>query len=102
MTLEMRAGARENIELTVLLADGSEAVAQNMSAGGIYLVLPPGTAVADWLSFQLDVPGAGLRFSASGEVVRRDAGTAMGVALKLHHLTLVPTEPVGPVLDCSN
>jgi hypothetical protein len=102
MTLEMRAGVRENIELTVLLADGSEAVAENMSATGIYLRLRPGTAVADWLSFQLDVPGAGLRFSASGEVVRRDAGSTMGVALKLHQLTLVPTDAVAPVLDCSN
>lgn len=82
---ERRASSRDQLALPVALADGSAAVTRNISAEGLYLTLPAGRAVDDWLRLEVDVPSAGLKFTAAGQVVRIDRGDdETGVALRLH------------------
>jgi hypothetical protein len=91
MTQELRAAAREAIELKVLLADGSTALTRNIGADGIYLMLPPGSTTERWMSFEFDIPELGLKFTARGETVRTTMTPyGIGVALRFHDSQLVP------------
>lgn len=85
MATERRLTPREAIQLPVVLADGTRATTRDVSRGGLYLVVPPGTQVEDWVRLEFAVPPVGLKFTAAGEVVRVERD---GVALRLHHAHL--------------
>ncbi|GAC1525735.1 MAG: hypothetical protein NVS2B4_01920 [Ramlibacter sp.] len=91
MHTNRRASARDQLALPIALANGSAAMTRNISAEGLFLTLPSGQAIADWLLLECDVPSAGVRFKAAGEVVRIERGVAEdGVALRLHAPQLLP------------
>jgi hypothetical protein len=74
-----------------VLGDGRRAVAVNVGAGGMYIVLPGSEGTDSWASFELAVPSAGISFRAVAEVLRTerlDDGRT-GVALRLHQPQLV-------------
>lgn len=83
MTQEQRANAREPLALQFTLPDGNPAVTRDIGPGGMYFLMPAGCAVDRWLSFEYEMPETGLRFSATGEVVRTEPGPdgATGVAV---------------------
>ncbi|MGZ5181068.1 MAG: PilZ domain-containing protein [Ramlibacter sp.] len=85
MRTERRVHPREALSLTIRLGDGSQAVTRDVSACGMYFTMPADTEVEGWLHVELEVPGAGLKFSAAGEVVRVERSPdGNGVALRLH------------------
>lgn len=82
---ERRTSSRDQLALPVALADGSTAMTRNISAEGLYVTLPAGRAIDDWLRLEVDVPSAGLKFTAAGQVIRIEHGDSeTGVALRLH------------------
>lgn len=91
MRNERRSSPREALTLTIRLGDGSLAVTRDVSASGMFFTMPAEAKVEGWLHVEFEVPEAGLKFSAAGEVVRaeRSAG-ASGVALRLHAPRLTP------------
>lgn len=85
MPSDRRASSRDHLFLPMTLADGSAARTRNVSANGLFFTLPPGREIEEWLLVEFEVPSAGLKFSAAGQVVRVERGdTEDGVALKLH------------------
>ena len=90
MTHERRAGARAPLALQFTLPDGSPAVTRDIGPGGMYFLMPAGCSVDRWLSFEYEMPETGLRFSATGEVVRTEPGPAgsTGVAVAWHSPSL--------------
>lgn len=91
MTRELRAHPRETLSLRILLADGSTATTRDLSTEGLYVIVPAGSQVDDWVSFEFEIPETGLRYVATGQVVRVEQGPdGTGVALKLHEPELVP------------
>lgn len=94
MFQELRAWPRETLALPILLADGSVAVTRNVSAGGLFLVVPSSMLIGDRLTFEFDMPEIGLKYMATGEVVRLEHGAdGLGVALKLQDGRLVVPPP---------
>jgi len=88
---ERRASPREPLELPLTLGDGSTAVTRNISARGLYFLTSPGVQLDRWLLLEYQVPEAGLRFAAAGEVLRIEPGAdATGVAIRLHSPRVVP------------
>ena len=90
MTHERRSNARELIALRFTLPDASPAVTRDVGPGGMYFLMPAGCTVARWLSFEYEMPETGLRFAATGEVVRTEPlpdGTT-GVAVAWHATSL--------------
>lgn len=78
--------AREPLALRFTLPDGSPAVTRDIHPGGMYFFVPAGYTLDRWLSFEYKVPETGLRFAATGEVVRTEPqpdGT-IGVAVVWH------------------
>lgn len=93
MHTERRSSARDTLALPIALADGSPAVTRNVSATGMFFTVPAGYRVDDWMRIEFEVPSAGLRFSAAGEVVRVERGEREdGVALRLHAPQLTAME----------
>ena len=92
MLRERRASAREPLTLQFTLEDGSPAVTRDISAHGLYFLMPAGIALASWLALDFTMPEAGLRFTAAGEVVRTEpAGPGQtGVAIRWHAPRLLP------------
>ena len=91
MATDRRLTPREAIQLPVVLADGTPARTRDVSRGGLYLTIPAGTHVNDWVRLEFAVPPVGLKFTAAGEVVRMERGidaSTDGVALRLHHARL--------------
>ena len=91
MATERRLTPREAIQLPVVLADGTPGRTRDVSRGGLYLTVPAGTHVNDWVRLEFAVPPVGLKFTAAGEVVRIERGTSAttdGVALRLHQAHL--------------
>lgn len=91
MAIERRLTPREAIQLPVVLADGTPGRTRDVSRGGLYLTVPAGTHVNDWVRLEFAVPPVGLKFTAAGEVVRVERGIAPatdGVALRLHQSRL--------------
>jgi hypothetical protein len=91
MATERRLTPREAIQLPVVLADGTPAQTRDVSRGGLYLIVPAGTQIDDWVRLEFAVPPVGLKFTAAGEVVRIERAMAPatdGVALRLHHSRL--------------
>jgi len=85
MDLDRRASARESLALPIVLADGSSATTRNVSASGLFFTVPAGQQVDMWMRVEFSVASAGLRFTATGEVVRIERGQHEdGVALRLH------------------
>jgi hypothetical protein len=94
MTRELRAHPREKLSLRVLLADGSTAVTRDLSMCGMYVEVPLGSRVDDWVSFEFAMPETGLKYVATGQVVRVEPGIdGIGIALKLHEPQLIPDHP---------
>lgn len=88
---DRRTSAREPLTLPITLASGDTAVTRNISEHGLFLEVPRGSLVEEWLAFEFAVPSAGLKFHAVGEVVRIEPGFAqLGVAIRLHGPRLVP------------
>ena len=91
MDPDRRASPRDNLSLPIELAGGGVAMTRNVSAGGLFFTVPAGTPVEPWLQIEFEVPSAGLKFSAAGEVVRIQRGQDEdGVALRLHMTRLTP------------
>jgi hypothetical protein len=90
MTQEQRANAREPLALQFTLPDGSPAVTRDIGPGGMYFIAPAGCTVDRWLSFEYEMPETGLRFAATGEVVRTEPGPdgTTGVAVAWHSPSL--------------
>lgn len=98
MTRELRAHPREPLSLRILLADGSTAVTRDLSMEGLYVIVPAGSQVDDWVSFEFDMPETGLRYVATGQVVRVEPGpNGTGIAVKLHEPELVSTSKASPL-----
>jgi hypothetical protein len=90
MSQELRAWPRENLALPILLADGSMAATRNVSARGMFLVVSTPLSVGERLAFEFDMPEIGLKYMATGEVVRvENEANGIGVALQLHDGRLV-------------
>lgn len=86
---ERRTAAREDHALRIALEDGAHAVTRDISSGGVYLVLPPGHLLDDWVRIELPLARAGLRMHALGEVLRIERrADGVGIALRLHHVRL--------------
>jgi hypothetical protein len=82
---DRRASSRDHLALPMTLADGSAAMTRNVSAEGLFFTLPAGRQLDDWLLVEFEVPSAGLKFSAAGQVVRVERGDLEdGIALRLH------------------
>jgi len=84
MFKERRVEPREVLALPLWLPDGRAAVTRDLSSSGMYLVIQGERLIGGVLFFEMRVPGARIRFSAEGLIVRverRDGYT--GVALKL-------------------
>jgi hypothetical protein len=94
MTQEQRANPREPIALRFTLPDGRPAVTRNIGAGGMYFVMPSGGPLNRWLLFGYEMSGTGLRFCATGEVVRTEHGRdgTTGVAVAWHSPSLRITD----------
>ena len=91
MAIERRSTPREAIQLPVVLADGTPGRTRDVSRGGLYLTVPAGTHVNDWVRLEFAVPPVGLKFTAAGEVVRVEHAidpATDGVALRLHQASL--------------
>jgi hypothetical protein len=85
MHSDRRSSARDKLSLPIALADGTPAVTRNISASGMFFTLPAGHQLDQWMQIEFEVPSAGLRFTAAGEVVRIEHGEGEdGVALRLH------------------
>lgn len=88
---DRRASPREPLSLPVTLAGGASALTRDISEHGLFLYVPRGAAVDEWLSFEFAIAEAGLKFHAVGEVVRIEPGLRqVGVAIRLHRPQLVP------------
>ena len=94
MTQERRANARERLALRFTLPDGSPAVTRDIGPGGMYFSMPAGCVLERWLSFEYETPETGLRFRATGEVVRIEPGPdgTTGVAVAWHSPSLQATD----------
>lgn len=90
---ERRASPREPLSLPIKLAGGASARTRDISEHGLFLFVPRGETVDEWLSVEFAVPQAGLKFDAVGEVVRIEPGIRqVGVAIRLHRPRLVPLD----------
>ncbi|MBL0419583.1 PilZ domain-containing protein [Ramlibacter sp. AW1] len=86
---ERRSTDRESLELPIRLTDGRIARATNVCPSGLYLLLPDGALIPDWIRVDITLPTTRVRVHAYGEVVRvEQLANATGVALRLHHLQL--------------
>ena len=86
---ERRSTGRETLELPIRLTDGRMGRATNVCPTGLYLLLPAGALIPDWIRVDLTLPSSRVRVHAYGEVVRvEQLPKATGVALRLHHLHL--------------
>lgn len=93
MSPDRRASSREPLTLPITLASGETALTRDISEHGLYLVVPRGAPVDEWLAFEFAVPSAGLKFHAVGEVVRIEPGVRqVGVAIRLHGPRLAPLD----------
>ena len=91
MRTERRVHPREALSLAIRLDDGSQALTRDVSASGMYFTVPAATEVEGWLHVEFEVPEAGLKFSAAGEVVRVERSPeGNGIALRLHGPRLTP------------
>jgi len=65
-------------------------VTRDIGPGGMYFLVPAGCTVDRWLSFEYEMPETGLRFAATGEVVRTEPGPdgTTGVAVAWHSPSL--------------
>lgn len=74
-----------------MLGGGSPAVMRNISALGLYVTTPPTAQLERWLLLGYELPDAGLRFKAVGEVMRIESfGDVNGIAIRLHSPALQP------------
>lgn len=93
MLKDRRASVREPLAIPIRLADGSPAMTRDISTDGLYLYVQAGAVLASWLSLEYEMPEAGLRFTAAGQVVRTEAGRDFtGVAIRLHQPRLLPLD----------
>lgn len=89
MPPDRRLSPREILELPIVLGDGSPAVMRNISALGVYITTPSSVQLDRWLLLEYELPEAGLRFTAAGEVMRIEPINGdVGVAIRLHAPTL--------------
>jgi len=81
---ERRLHLRERLPLGLQLANGQPARVLNASAKGLYILMPPGARIDDWMAIEI-VPPARLRVRALAQVLRTERiGSGTGVALRLH------------------
>lgn len=94
MAQDQRANPREAHTLRFTLPDGSPAVTRDIGPGGMYFLMPAGCTLDRWLSFEYEMPETGLRFRATGEVVRTEHGPdgTTGVAVAWHSPSLRITD----------
>ena len=91
MPPDRRLSPREPLELPITLGDGSPAVTRNISAIGVYITTSSTAQLDRWLLLEYELPEAGLRFTAAGEVMRVEPrGDLVGVAIRLHSPSLQP------------
>ena len=91
MFFDRRNGRREPIALRIALADGVVAITRDIGPHGIYLRIPLGRGLDDWVRLEFERARADLRLTALGEVLRVESGEhETGVALRLHSLQLRP------------
>lgn len=85
MPPERRISPREALELPITLGDGSAAVTRNISAQGVYITTAAHARFERWVRVEYELPDSGLRFTATGEVLRVEQGPDFtGVAIRLH------------------
>jgi hypothetical protein len=87
---ERRRHTREPLTLRFRLQDGRHARTRNVCEGGLYVIVPPGVRVDEWIALELLLPLSALRLRAVAQVMRTeplDRGT--GVALRLHRQRLL-------------
>lgn len=61
----------------------------NACATGLYILLPAGSKVDDWVAIEFLVPPGRLQFRVLGEVVRTErTPQGLGVAVRLHGHTM--------------
>lgn len=91
MFLEQREDPRHAVELPLKLGDGSEAVARNISASGMYIEIRGDRPANGTIFVELDVPDTGMRLSASGHIVRLEHREGVtGIAVRLESPQLRP------------
>jgi hypothetical protein len=84
MSEEKRAEPRERLALPLKLSDGSRAVTRDISAGGLYFEVEGPYFLGRQVDFELQLPRANMKFTATAELVRiEDLGARTGVAVKL-------------------
>jgi len=84
MSADQRAETRERIALPLKLSDGSHAVTRDVSASGLYFEVDGPYLLGRTVDFELQLPNARMKFTATAELVRIDNhGLRTGVAVKL-------------------
>lgn len=82
---------RESLSLPMALPDGRMAVTRDISATGMYFVVPAGPPLGHWIMVEYERQAMRLKFVARGEVLRIEPGPYYtGIALRLHDARLVP------------
>ena len=90
MFIEHRRDPRENVTLPARLG-GAEAMARNVSASGMYIEFDGPDPLGTRISVQVDLPEAGMRLDADGEIVRIEhLGGKTGIAVRLRDAQLLP------------
>jgi hypothetical protein len=87
---DRRSWPRELIHITFEWEQVPCATTRNMSAGGMYVLLPRLTPIEDWVSIDLPFTDARLRFRGLGQIVRVEPGAVLvGVAIRLFFTRLL-------------
>jgi hypothetical protein len=86
MSQDQRTQPRQVIALRFTLPDASPAVTRDIGPGGMYFLTPRGCRLDRWLVFECEMPGTGLCFTATCEVLRTEPGPhgTTGVAVRWH------------------
>jgi hypothetical protein len=91
MFKEYRVDPREVVNLPLQLGDGAAALTRDISASGMYIVIPGEYELKGPLHFEMHLADANMKFTAHGEIVRIEKGpTVTGVAVRLISPRLEP------------
>ena len=91
LLLERRSKPRESIALKLVANGNAVARTRDVAPDGLYLEVPPGFAIDQWMHIELEFRAMGLLLRAVGEVMRIEREAMhVGVALRLHSTQLVP------------
>jgi hypothetical protein len=84
MSDDQRAEPRERLALPLKLSDGRHALTRDVSANGLYFEVEGPYLLGRLVDFELQLPRARMKFTATAELVRIDKrGDRTGVAVKL-------------------